>query len=151
MVFLGRLTPRLARLGSVSSSDLCQMNGEGKPSLFPSKNHKMVNLPQDLEERLERSGLSELDLEEACCNYVSLLLGVDPHMSRRKVYELKGLAVYEHDVDNDRPIWLDHIYHVMAFIEMTQAVSVMRSSKAHRQLDEVLRWETKEPPVAAPN
>jgi hypothetical protein len=72
-------------------------------------------------------------------------------MSRRKVYELKGLTVNEHDVDNDRPIWVDHVYHVMTFIEMTRAVSGMNSTRAYRQLDEVLRWPAVEPPVATPN
>jgi hypothetical protein len=122
----------------------------------------MTNFRQDIKERLERSKLTELDLEEACCNYVYLQLGVNPCMSLKQYYEMKGVYVndYSEDSDVNKPLWVEQIYHVMSFIEMTQAVSGMKSTKtarqideilAHRKIDEIFRAAAEEPSRVAPD
>ena len=122
----------------------------------------MTFFPQDIKERLERSKLTELDLEEACCNYVYLRLGVDPRMLLRKYYLMKGLCIIDHNEDSDvnKPLWTDQMYHVMTFIEMTQAVSGMVVTKAdrqvdetlaHRQIDEIFRAAAEQPSRVVPD
>jgi len=88
-----------------------------------------MTLPQNIKNRLDRSGISELELEEVCRNYIYLQLGVDPSTTNVERDKQTGISLTNHLgplFGPDEPIWKGQIYHILSFMEMTMAVSQLQ-------------------------
>ena len=89
-----------------------------------------MTLPQDIKNRLDRSGISELKFEKICRNYTYLQLGVDPSTTNAEWDKQTGIPLSSDRVnplfDPGEPVWKNQIYHMLTFMEMTLAVSQLQ-------------------------
>jgi hypothetical protein len=85
-----------------------------------------MTLPEDVTKRLQRLGLSEKFLENACCALVSQQWGVDPDTTNEqwaRDREIPNTSNSDPMFGPDQPIWKGQIYHVLNFIEMSVAMN----------------------------